>query len=86
MLGWFGQSMQDHPEYSGVRCCPDLERQMELKVVSQKWIALDFQDFCGHRYARLDKASNASGLTPLRWLCRRVRCCSRGSGGGMALP
>ena len=24
-------------------------------------------------YARFDTASNVSGLTPLRWLCRRVR-------------
>ncbi len=36
-------------------------------------LGLDFPAFCGHRYARFDMASHASGLTPLRWLCRRGR-------------
>ena len=44
-----------------------------LDLAKEEIWAVDFPDFCGHLYARFDTASNASGRTPLRWLCRRMR-------------
>ena len=55
----------------------DAKSQQTVHIYNNMWVRnrvrLDFPGFCGHRYTCFDTASNASGLTPLRWLCRRVR-------------